>query len=116
MLLKSGRRIHSNKWVDMSTTSLQINWVHELAAMEGANYWLGDLTNYENPSVGDSKADTISYMILNSVPDIHDNEERAINVRVQDAYRNLEADEFTNEKDDMESMSESYSDSKDSTY
>ena len=66
MSLKSSRRIHSNKWVEMPTTNLQINCVHELAAMEGTDYWLGDLASYENLPVEASKTNTISYSILNS--------------------------------------------------
>ena len=45
--------------------------------------------------------------------------EQAINLRVHDAYQNLENDKSTNEVEDMEDMestSESYTDSKDSTY
>ena len=117
MSLKSGKRIHSNKWVEMPTTNLQTNCVHELAAMEGNDYWLGDMDDHENSSMTTSTIGTSSYSILNSdESNVDESDEQAINLRVQHAYQNLESDESTNEVDDSDITSESYSDSKDSTY
>ena len=63
MSLESGRRIHSNKWVEMPTTQVQINRVHELASDGGRDYWLDELANYEGNHNTNDQVGTISYMV-----------------------------------------------------
>ena len=46
MSLETGRRIHSNKWVEMPTTQVQIDRIHELAGDGRGVHWLDDLSNY----------------------------------------------------------------------
>ena len=63
MSLESGRRILSNKWVEMPTTQVQINRVHELASDRGQVHLLDELGNHqENHNVND-KFSTVSYAV-----------------------------------------------------
>ena len=117
MSLKTDKRIHSNKWVEMSTTELQVNRVHELADIEGCDYWLGrinvdDYTQSASPTIH-----TTSYSISDSENNNSANiDKQAINLTVQHAYHNLESDESTSEEDSDDVSSKLYSDLKDSTY
>ena len=116
MLLESGQRIHSNKWVEMPITQVQINCVHEIATTEGNDYWLEDLIYHDNPVVESSQISTASYAVCDDTPIILSDEDQAIDARIQDANQNLDTDEMTDEMDHIESSTESYTDSKDSTY
>ena len=116
MLLESGQRIHSDNWVEMPITQVQINRVHELATTEENDYWLEDLINHVNPVIESCQFSTASYAVCNDTPIILNDEDQAIDARVQDANQNLDTDEMTDEMDHIESSTESYTDSKDSTY
>ena len=75
------------------------------------------ITNYKNSAVEATNDNSSSYSILNvDIPNTQHDDEQAINLRVQDAYQNLEDDESTNEMDEIELSSDSESDSKESTY
>ena len=82
MSLESGRRIHSNKWVEMPITDLQINRVHELATIGGTDYWLEDLVNHDIRFVEYPKTNAILYAISNHAPVTLNDENQAINERV----------------------------------
>ena len=115
--LKTGKRIHSNKWVEMVTTDRQINRVHELAETEGNHYWTSEIINSEHEFIAPISLDTSSYEIVNEVdPSADENETEAINSRIERTNQYLENDDSTDEIIDTETSSETYSDSKDSTY
>ena len=116
MLLESGRRIHSHKWVEMPITQVQINRVHEIANAEGNDYWWEDLITYDDPVNKSSHLNIESYAISDDAAIILNGKGPAIDARVQETNHNLDIDEVSNEMDDIESSIESFDDSKDSTY
>ena len=86
MSLESGRRIHSNKWIEMPITEVQIDCIHELATTEGNDYWLEDLISHDSPVIEGHQTSTVS------------------------------SDEMTDGMDHIESLTKSHTNSKDSTY
>ena len=117
MSLKTSKRNHSNKWVEMPITNCQINQVHELADMEGNHYWMSEIVNHEDPPSVSSTFDTSAYEVINDEASIgNKDEEEAINSRIGNTNQNLESDQSASKIIESDITSETYSDSKDSTY
>ena len=115
--LKTGKIIHSNKWLEIVTTHRQINRVHESAEMEGNHYWTNKIVNIEDLQPLPNSVNASSYKVINDEdPSINNNETEAINSRIERTNQYLESDLFTDEVIDTDTSSETYSDSKDSTY
>ena len=101
----------------MPTTKLQVSRVHELADIEGSNYWFNKINTDDHKSVASSTNNTTSYSILDSENiNLENINKEAINLRVLQVYHNLESDESTSEEYSDDFTSKSYLDSKDSTY
>ena len=74
MSLETGRQIHSNKWVKMPTTQVQIDRVHELASNRKEVHWTDKLNDHHDSNKVYDKLNTGSYAIQ---------EDRSINLDEQ---------------------------------
>ena len=117
MSLKTDKRIHCNKWVEMTITHHQVNRVHEIAEMEGNHHWTSEIINTENEFTTPISADISLYEVLNNEnPSDDEDETEAIDSRIERMNQYFENDDSSNEVMDTESSSKTYSDPKDSTY
>ena len=116
MSLESGRRIHSNKWVEMPTTQVQIDRVHQIANTGGNYYWLEDLITYDDPIDKNGQFNIELYAVCDDTPIILNDKGLAIDARIQETNQNLDINEVSSDMDHIESSIESFNDSNDSTY
>ena len=85
--------------------------------MEGNHYWTSEIVNIEDLQPLPNSVNASSYKVINDEdPSINNNETEAINSRIERTNQYLESDLFTDEVIDTDTSSETYSDSKDSTY
>ena len=114
--LETGRRIHSNKWVEMPITNTQINRVHELASSSDNILWIDELNDNYHSSTQGNEFGTASYAIAVNDSINSDDEVSLTDVTPINGNQDLESMQISSDNSVFTSSSSSHDDPNDSTY